>query len=201
MRSDQKAIYYITGGSEENLRTSPLLEAYNKQNIEVLIMDNEIDELVLPAIGKYKDIELKAINRSGAADDLKTEADKEKEKEIKPLLQKIKKVLGDEVKDVKASTRLSDSPSCIVLDENDPSLQMQNLMKAMGQTDTPDIKPILEVNPTHEIVQKLADTKDKDLIDDISRLLLEQALLMEGAAVKEPAQFAKRLNRVIAKAL
>lgn len=201
MKTDQKAIYYITGENEQNLKSSPLLEAYDEKGIEVLIMDNEIDEIVVPAMGKYKDVELKAINRSGAAEDLKTEKHKEKEKEIKPLINKIKKILGDEVKDVRASTRLSDSPSCIVADEHDPTIQMQHIFKAMGQKEMPDIKPILEINPNHEIVKKLGDTEDQELIEDISRLLFEQALLVEGAELKTPALFAKRLNRIIAKAL
>ncbi|MBA7530692.1 Chaperone protein HtpG [subsurface metagenome] len=201
MKTDQKAIYYITGENEQNLKSSPLLEAYDEKGIEVLIMDNEIDEIVVPAMGKYKDVELKAINRSGAAEDLKTEKHKEKEKEIKPLINKIKKILGDEVKDVRASTRLSDSPSCIVADEHDPTIQMQHIFKTMGQKEMPDIKPILEINPNHEIVKKLGDTEDQELIEDISRMLFEQALLVEGAELKKPALFAKRLNRIIAKAL
>ena len=118
-------------------------------------------------------------------------------------MKKIKKVLGDRVKDVKASTRLSDSPSCIVADENDPTMQMQQMLKAMGQdTGMSDIKPILEVNPTHPIVVKLSEKKqDNATLEDVSNLLLEQALLVEGAEVKKPADFVKRLNRVLEKAL
>ncbi len=201
MASEQQAIYYITGSKEDKLRNSPLLEAYKERGIEVLIMDDEIDELVSPAIGKFDDIELKSVNRSGAADDLKTDADKDREKEIAPLLKKIKKILGDEVKDVRASNRLSDSPSCIVADENDPTIQMQHIFKALGQQDMPNIKPILEINPGHEIVKKLSAAGDEDLIEDISRLLFEQALITEGAEIKNPADFSKRLNRVIDKAL
>lgn len=201
MASEQQAIYYITGSKEDKLRNSPLLEAYKERGIEVLIMDDEIDELVSPAIGKFDDIELKSVNRSGAADDLKTDADKDREKEIAPLLKKIKKILGDEVKDVRASNRLSDSPSCIVADENDPTIQMQHIFKALGQQDMPNIKPILEINPGHEIVKKLSAARDEDLIEDISRLLFEQALITEGAEIKNPADFSKRLNRVIDKAL
>ena len=201
MKEDQNAIYYITGDNEETLRNSPLLEAYEKKGIEVLIMDDEIDEIVVPSIGKYKETDLKAVNRSGAADDLKTDDDKKKEKDIKPLVKKIKSVLGDTVKDVVASTRLSDSPSCIVADENDPTLQMQHMLKAMGQSEVPDIKPILEINPDHDIVQKLIATEDKSLVEDACWLLYEQALLIEGAELKKPADFVKRLNRVMNQAL
>jgi molecular chaperone HtpG len=201
MKEDQKSIYYITGGSEETLRSSPLLEAYRAKDIEVLIMDDEIDEIVVPSIGKYGDIELKAVNRSGAADDLKSEEDKETEKAVKPLMERMKKALGDRVKDVVASTRLSDSPSCIVADEDDPTVQLQQMLKAMGQKDMPDFKPILEVNPTHPIVKGLEDSEDDSLVEDVSFLLLEQAMLVEGAELKKPVDFVKRLNRILEKAI
>jgi molecular chaperone HtpG len=201
MKEDQKGIYYITGDNEDTLRNSPLLEAYREKGIEVLIMDDEIDELVIPTLGKYDETDLKAVNRSGSSEDLKTEEDKEKEKEVGPLLKRIKEVLGDRVKDVVASSRLSDSPSCIVADENDPTMQMQQMLKALGQTEVADLKPILEVNPGHEIVKALEGSDDKGLLEDVSFLLYQQALLVEGVALKKPAEFVKRLNRMMAKAL
>ncbi|MFC1766503.1 molecular chaperone HtpG [Planctomycetota bacterium] len=202
MQDEQKAIYYITGGKEDTLRNSPLLETYRDKDIEVLIMDDEIDEIVIQSIPKYKDLDLKAVNKSGTAEDLKTESDKDKEKEVQPLMKKIKKVLGDRVKDVVASTRLSDSPSCIVADDKDPTMQMQQMLKAMGQADGMDIKPILEVNPTHPIVTKLKEKqKNKAVLEDVSFLLLEQAMLVEGAEIKKPADLVKRLNRIMEMAL
>jgi len=201
MISDQKAIYYITGENEANLKVSPLLEAYKKRGIEVLIMDDEIDEIVISVINRYKDTELKAVNRSDAAEDLKSEKDKKEEKTIAPLVKRISKVLKDEVKEVRASTALIDSPSCIVADEKDPSFQMQQIFKAMGQKEIPETKPILEVNPNHEIIKKMGDIKDEELFSDISRLLYEQALLVEGIEVKNPAQLVSRLNRMINLAL
>jgi molecular chaperone HtpG len=201
MKEDQKGIYYITGDNEDTLRNSPLLEAYREKGIEVLIMDDEIDEIVIPTLGKYDETDLKAVNRSGSSEDLKTEEDKEKEKEVGPLLKRIKEVLGDRVKDVVASSRLSDSPSCIVADEKDPTMQMQQMLKALGQTEVPDLKPILEVNPGHEIVKALEGSDDKGLLEDVSFLLYQQALLVEGVALKKPAEFVKRLNRIMAKAL
>jgi molecular chaperone HtpG len=197
MKEDQKSIYYISGDNEETLRHSPLLETYKEKGIEVLIMDDEIDEIVIPTLIKYKDKDLKAINRSGTADDLKSKEDKEKENEAKPVVEKIKKALGDAVKDVVASSRLSGSPSCIVMDENDPSIQMQHMFKAMGQKEMPEFKPILEVNPEHEIVKKIADTNDDMFAQDLSFLLLEQAKIMEGEEIKKPADFVKRLNRIL----
>ncbi|MFW6139597.1 MAG: molecular chaperone HtpG, partial [Spirochaetota bacterium] len=201
MQPDQKSIYYITGADEQDLRSSPLLEAYKRRDIEVLIMDDEIDEIVVPAVGTFQDISLKSVNRADAAEDLKTIQDTEGEKKIEPVVKKIKQVLGDEVKDVRASTRLSDSPSCIVADEKDPTLQMQNMLKAMGQKNIPEAKPILEINPDHIIVKSLQGTSNTEVIEDVSRLLLEQALLVEGAQLKDKPGFVKRLNRALAKSL
>ncbi len=201
MKDDQKAIYYVTGDNEDTLRNSPLIEGYVKKGYEVLIMDDEVDEIVVPSIGKYKDTDLKSVNKSGTSDDLKTEKDKETEKKIKPVLKKIKDALGDRVKDVVLSSRLNDSPSCIVADENDPTVQMQQMLKAMGQSEIPEIVPILEINADNEIVQKLADIKDEDLVKDISFMLLEQAMMVEGAELKQPAEFVKRLNRIMKMAL
>jgi len=201
MAKDQKTIYYITGTNETALRQSPLLEMYREKNIEVLILHDEIDEIIIPSIPKYKDFELKSVNRSGAADDLKDDSDKQKEEDLKPLIKKIKTVLGDKVKDVKSSNRLSDSPSCIVADENDPTSQMQEMMKAMGQGGNIDIKPILEINPKHQIVVKLKSMRKGKAFDDASFLLYEQALLQEGVKLDNPASFVKRLNSVMEKAL
>lgn len=201
MKPDQKAIYYITGGSEENLRQSPLIEMYRDRDIEVLIMDDELDDIIISAVGRYGDIELKSVNRSDAVDDLKTDEDKKEEKAAEPLIQKIKEILKDRVKDVKASTRLSDSPSCLVVDENDPTVQMQSILKSMGNTNLPDIKPILEINPSHEIIKKMRGIDDQTVLEDASLLLLEQAMLIEGMKIDNPAQFVKRLNAFLEKAL
>ncbi|MDR1316734.1 MAG: molecular chaperone HtpG [Spirochaetales bacterium] len=202
MLADQKAIYFITGDNEAKLRSSPLLEAYTKKDIEVLIMDDEIDEIVIPSVDKYKDVELKGVNRSDAGEDLeKDKKEKEKDKDISGVIKKIKKVLGDRVKDVKVSLRLAESPSCIVTDQSDPTFKMAAMLKAMGQKEMPEIKPILEINPDHQIVDKLKNMNDESFIEDISFLLLEQALLVEGVEIKDPAAFVKRLNRIMIKAV
>ena len=164
-------------------------------------MDDEIDEIVAPGIGKYLETELKAVNRSATADDLATDEDKAKEKDSADVVGKIRKALGDAVKDVRASVRLADAPSCIVLDDRDPSVQMQQILKSLGTKDMPEMKPILEINPGHPIVVKLAGLSDEAAVADASRLLLEQALLLEGAPLADPAGFIARLNRVLEKAL
>ena len=201
LQSEQKYIYYLVGENETSLRNSPLLEMYKKKNIEVLIMDDEVDEVIMPSITKYKDFELKAVNRSSAADELKDEDKKDKNDEIKPLIKKIKKALGDRVKDVKVSNRLSDSPSCLVADENDPTSQMQEIMKAMGQSGMPEVKPILEINPDHKIVGKLSKMRKSKAFDDVTFLLYEQALIQEGGKLENPSEFVKRLNGILTKTL
>jgi molecular chaperone HtpG len=197
MKEGQKAIYYITGGNESLLRTSPLLEIYRKKELEVLILDDEIDEIVFAGVDKYGEIDLKSVNKASAGEDLKDEAEPDKAEALKPLLDKIKATLGDRVKDVRASVRLADSPSCIVSDEEEPTMRMQQLMRAMGQKDIPALKPTLEINPDHEIVRKLLARPDDDVTKDAAWLLLEQALLMEGVPLEEPAAFVQRLNRMM----
>ena len=129
----------------------------------------------------------------------KKEAEK-KEKEFKPVVEKIKNALGDKVKDVVLSKRLSESPSCIVVDENDPSLQMERMMKAMGQpTFGGGVKPILEVNGDHALVGKVKDTDDAAYIEDVANVLLDQALLVGGGEIADPADFVKRMNRLLTK--
>lgn len=202
MKTDQKAIFYISGSDEKNLRANPLVKAYTDKGFEVLILDDDIDDIVIPGFGKYKnEFELKAVNRAGSDEDLggdKKEAEK-KEKEFKPVVEKIKKALGDKVKEVKLSKTLSgENPSCIVVDENDPSYQMERMMKAMGQMG-PEIKPILEVNGDHPILAKIKESDDEALIADVSEVLLDQALLIAGVELKEPAEFVKHLNNLLSK--
>lgn len=202
MKPEQKAIYYITGTDEKNLRENPLLKAYTAKGFEVLIMADDIDDIVIPGYGKYKDFELKAVNRAGSDEELgvdKEEA-KKKEEEFKPVTDKIKKSLGDKVKEVKLSKRLgAESPSCIVVDENDPSFQMERMMRAMGQEGMAGVKPILEINAEHPLVAKIRGTDDESLISDVSTVLLDQALLIAGVELKEPAEFVKSLNNLLSR--
>jgi molecular chaperone HtpG len=173
-------------------------------------MDDEIDDIVIPSLHSYRQEkpgadgktesqswDLKAVNRAGADEELGEKKDKTAEKEAKPVIEKIKKALGGRVKDVKLSRRLHDSPSCIVADENDPTIQMAQMLKAMGQTEMPDIKPILEVNGDHPIVAGLKGVDDEARIADVAGVLLDQALLVEGVKLKDPADFVKRLNRLL----
>jgi molecular chaperone HtpG len=200
--SEQKAIYYIIGSDEKVLRNSPLLESYKKNNIEVLILDDkEIDEIITPSIGKYQDWDLKDITACEAP---KTEQTEEEKKEIDEkfasIVEKIKNVLGSEVKDVRTTNRLSDSPSCVVKDSSDPMASMAHMFRMMGQ-EMPESAPILEINPEHKIVQALNGCADDAMIEDVSFLLLDQAKISEGMEIKDPISFAKRLSNIMAKAL
>lgn len=201
MKEDQKSIYHITGENEESLRNSPLLEMYNGKDMEVLIMDDPFDEIIIPSLQKYKEKPFKSVHHSDAADDLKTEDSKSDKKDLKPLVKKIKKVLGGQVKDVLVSSRLNESPSCIVADQNDPTAKMQEMFKAMGQSTMPDVKPILEINPEHKIVKKMKSLGKTKTFEDLCWLLYEQAMLIEGVKLPNPATFVTRLNNFLIKSI
>ncbi|WP_323592906.1 molecular chaperone HtpG [Aliarcobacter butzleri] len=201
--SEQKAIYYIVGENEKVLRNSPLLESYKKNDIEVLILDDkEIDEIITPAIGTFKEWEFKDIT---AIEPPKVEQSEEEKKEVEEkfqdILTKIKDKLGDAVKDVKVTSRLSESPSCVVKDAADAQMAaMAHMFRAMGQA-MPESAPILEINPEHEIVKKLNGCADESTIEDVSWILLDQAKLSEGIEITDTVAFAQRLSRITAKAL
>lgn len=201
--SEQKAIYYIVGENEKVLRNSPLLESYKKNDIEVLILDDkEIDEIITPAIGVFKEWEFKDIT---AIEPPKVEQSEEEKKEVEEkfqdILSKIKDKLGDAVKDVKVTSRLSESPSCVVKDAADAQMAaMAHMFRAMGQA-MPESAPILEINPEHEIVKKLNGCADETTIEDVSWILLDQAKLSEGMEITDTVAFAQRLSRITAKAL
>ena len=199
--TEQKAIFYIVGDDERILRNSPLMESYKKNNIEVLILDDkEIDEVITPAIGAYKEWDMKDITSCEAPATEQTEEEaKEVEEKFKSIVEKITGVLGEAVKEVKTTSRLSDSPSCVVKDPNDPMAQMAAMMKSMGQ-EMPESAPILEINPDHAIVKSLNGCSDDDMIETISWLLLDQANMAEGIELKDTVAFTQRLNKVMAKA-
>lgn len=199
MPSDQKAIYYLTGGKEETLKSSPLLDAYKKKGYEVLIMDDDIDEIVISSIYEYEKIPLKAINKAGAMDDLKEEGEDEKKEAKKSLAEKIKAALGEKVKDVRISTRLVDIPAVVVNDDNDPSAQMQRIMKQMGGPDVGDIKPILEINADSPLIKKIEDSQDDEFVKKLSSIVLSSAMLQEGIMPENPAAFARDISELLSK--
>ena len=199
--SEKKEIYYITGEDEKVLRNSPLLEAYKKANIEVLIMDDkEVDSIVTPMIGSYKEWTLKDITAIDAPDSKTQEEKEEVAKEFKSLTEKIKEVLGEEVKEVKTTSRLTTSPSCVLKDPNDPMAGMAAMFAQMGQ-DIPETPLILEINPEHEMIKKLDGLEDKSLFDDLSWILLDSAKLSEGLEPKDKGAFASRVANLATKAI
>ncbi len=199
--SDKKEIYYMTGEDEKVLRASPLLEAYNKANIEVLIMDDkEVDGIVTPMIGTYKEWNLKDITSVEAPDSKTKEEKEETAKEFKSLTDKIKEVLGEEVKEVKTTSRLTSSPSCVVKDASDPMAGMAAMFAQMGQ-DMPESPLILEINPEHDMIKKLDALKDKELFADLSWILLDSAKLSEGLEPKDKGAFATRVASLATKVL
>jgi molecular chaperone HtpG len=199
--SQKKEIYYIVGDNEKVLRNSPLLEAYKKANIEVLIMDDkEVDELVTPMIGEYKEWNMSDITVTDAPDSKTKEEQEEISKEFKSLTDKIKEVLGEEVKEVKTSTRLTSSPSCVLKDTSDPMASMAALFAQIGQS-MPEIKLVLEINPDHEMIKKLDALKDESLFADISWILLDSAKLSEGLEPKDKSAFVSRIASLATKAL
>ncbi len=199
--SEKKEIYYIIGEDEKVLRNSPLLEAYKKANIEVLIMDDkEIDEIVTPAIGTFKEWTFKDITTIDAPDSKTKEEKEEISKEYKELTDKIKEVLGEEVKEVKVTTRLTTSPSCVVKDSSDPMASMAHMFVQMGQS-IPEAPLILEINPEHDMIKKLDKLEDKDKFSDMAWILFDSAKLAEGLEPKDKSAFANRIAKVATEAI
>ncbi|AJC87652.1 molecular chaperone HtpG [Campylobacter insulaenigrae] len=188
----QNEIFYITGKNEKILRNSPLLESYKQKNINVLLLDEEIDTIVMPMMNEFEGLKFSAINHLA-----NEEVSDEQKAEFAPLLIKIKEILKDEVEEVKLSQRLSQSPSCIVYDQNKPDFAMQQILKQMGQEQ--QVKPILEINPNHEILKALED--NDSLITQIAHILLNMAKLSEGMGIDNPSNFNEALNTIISKAL
>jgi len=202
MQKDQKSIFFLTGAKLAELKNSPLLEVCNNKNIEVLLMDQEIDEMVFGAMQKYKDHDFKSINHANSLEEIQgKDNDADKVSNLDPLIKKVKKVLGNKVKDVVESKRLSNSPACVVADSNDPTAQMQEIMKQMGQTQFPDVKPIFELNPKHKIIKKLSKMNKNKLFDDSILLLYDQSLLVSNIKIENPGDFISRVNKVLEKSL
>jgi molecular chaperone HtpG len=200
MKEGQKAIYYIAGGDEDRLRKSPLLEMYRKEGIEVLVCAEEIDEIVLSGLGPFESLELKSVNRAGSESELGLGAEgvakPEADSPAAAAIGKAKKALGEAVKDVRLSKRLLESPACVVVDSDDPSLQLRELMKQLGGNEMPEVKPILELNGEHPLVKRLANAGEAEA-EDLAKVLFAQALLVEGAKLADPADFAARLTRLL----
>jgi len=195
MKEGQKNIYYVTADTYTAAKGSPHLEIFKQKDIEVLLLSDRVDEWLVANFGDFEEYSLKSIAK-GDLEDLDSKEDKKKKektvKDFESVITKAQEILSNQVKEVKVSSRLSESPSCLVADENELGGNMERIMKSLGQ-DIPDTKPILEINPDHPLVIKLKTKVDEDLV----KVLFDQAVLSEGGQIKEPAEFVKRMNKLL----
>jgi molecular chaperone HtpG len=202
MPEGQDKIYYITADSFSAAKNSPHLEVFRKKGIEVLLLSDRVDEWLVSHLTEFDGKPLVSVAK-GDLDLGKLGADEEgkkdekTEEEYKAFLDKIKEVLADDVSEVRSSQRLTDSPSCLVLGEQEMAMHMQQLLKQAGH-DIPDSKPVLEINMDHPLVKRLREESDETRFSDWSRLLFEQAMLSQGGQLDDPAAFVKRLNGILA---
>jgi molecular chaperone HtpG len=201
MKEGQDKIYYITADSFAAAQHSPHLEIFRKKGIEVLLLSDRVDEWMLSSLTEFDGKALQSVAK-GDLDlgNLEDEAEKEQQKKVeeeaRDLIDRVKTTLGERVKEVRVTHRLTDSPACLVAGENDLSGNLERLLKAAGQK-TPDSKPILEVNPEHKLVAKLKTESDEGRFADLANLLFDQALLAEGGQLEDPASFVRRMNSLI----
>jgi len=203
MKADQEVIYYITADSLMAAKNSPHLEIFKKKDIEVILLGDRVDEWMIASLPEFSGKKLQSIAKGdldlGKLED-KKEKDKKKkiEDDAKNLVEKIKESLGDKVAEVKVTHRLTDSPACLVVGENDISGNLERILKAAGQN-TPDIKPILEINPEHDLIKKLDSYQGKKEFNEYSSVIFDQALLSEGGQLEDPVSFIKKINHLLVK--
>ncbi len=208
MKPEQKKIYYMTAESFNAAKASPHLEIFRKNNIEVLLLSDRIDEWLVGHLVEVEGKHLQSVAKgdvnldeiSGEEDKAVKEEQKKQEEQVKEefvdIIQRVKEVLGDQVKEVRISHRLTSSPSCLVADENDMGMQLQRLLKAAGQ-EVGEIKPIFELNPTHSLVKFLKEEKEAERFKEWTQILFDQAVLAEGGQLKDPAAFVQRMNKLL----
>ena len=197
MKPDQEKIYFITASSYNAAKNSPHLELFKKKGIEVLLLSDRIDEWLSGYLSEFEGKKLQSISKGHV--DLPGEAveeNKEKTASSEPMLKQIKDILGDRVKDVVFTTRLTDSPVCVVADEQDMGLEMQRILQAAGQK-VPDSKPIFEINPEHDLIKRLHGISDDAVFAEWASMLFDQAMLAEGGQLENPVDFVRRVNRLL----
>jgi len=200
MQEGQDAIWYVTGESHTTAKSSPHLEVFRKKGIEVLILSDRVDEWLMSHLMEHEGKALKDVTRG----DLDLDADNEEEKEAlekakkdsESLIERMKSVLGEQVAEVRPTVRLTESPACLVVGDNDMGNQMRRLLEAAGQA-VPDSKPILEVNPNHPLIARLDSEADEDRFADLSHIIMDQATLAEGSPLDDPAGYVSRLNKLL----
>ena len=201
---EKKEIYYITGKTSlAMLKSSPALERFKAKGIDVLVLNEEVDTIIFPMVTDYKEYKLVAVaDAKFEESEEEKKAEEEVAKTYEGLAKEFKDALGESVKSVETTSDLTDSPVAIKVDKEDPSYMMAQMMKQMGQGgDTPEPAPILQINPKHELLIKLKDSADVNLVNDAAHVLLDQAKLFDGQEIGDTADFIARLNRIMTKAL
>ncbi len=202
MKPKQKHIYYITAESYAAAKSSPQLEIFKSKEIEVLLMFDRVDEWLFTHLTEYQGKQLHSVSKGKLdldemEDSKEVKQEQEKaEKTFKDLVTQVKEALGEKVKDVRMTHRLTSSPACIVIEENEMGLQMQRILQAAGQP-VPQSKPILELNPSHPLIVSLNQEQDKEKLSEWSTILLGQSVLAEGGHLDDPAQFVQQMNKLL----
>ena len=201
MKPEQEKIYFVTAETFAGAKNSPHLEVFRKKGVEVLLMADRVDEWVMQHLTEFEGKAMQSVAKGRLElgkleDEAEKKAQEKEESDSKPLLERIKKALGEGVKEVRVTLRLTDSPACLVADEHDMGANFQRMLKAAGQN-MPAAKPILEINPHHALVQRLKDEADEDRFADLAKVLFDQSLLAEGGQLEDPAGFVKRLNALM----
>ena len=202
MKEGQDKIYYVTADSFAAAKHSPHLEIFRKKGIEVLLLSDRVDEWLVGSLPEFDGKKLQSVAKGdldlgNLEDEAEKEAQKQAEGEFKDLVEKLQATLGEQVKEVRVTHRLTDSPACLVTGEQDMSANLERLLKAAGQ-EAPNTRPTLEINPQHALVSRLKTETDDARFTDWSHLLFEQALLAEGGQLDDPASFVRRLNSLLA---
>src|SRR5690606_1864086 len=200
MKEGQDKIYYLSADSYAAAAHSPHLEVFRRKGLEVLLLSDRVDEWMLSYLREFEGKSLASVAKGGL--DLDALADEEEKKQqaevaetFKPLVERLKTALDGKVKAVRVTGRMVESPACVVVDEHELSPHLLRMLQAAGQS-APDLKPILEINPEHALIERLQSASEGDF-DEWALLLLDQAMLAEGASLAEPAAFVKRMNRLL----
>ena len=204
MKPGQEKLYYITADSYKAAAHSPHLEVFRDKGVEVLLMHDRVDEWAMGYLNEYEgksfvsvakgDLDLSAVEGGETSDEERAEREK-KASEAEPLLKRIKAALEKETSDVRASTRLTTSPACVVLGEHEMAMHMQQLLRQAGH-EMPQAKPVLEINASHPMLELLADETDEERFGEWSHLLFDQAMLAEGGQLEDGAGFVRRMNEM-----
>ena len=201
MKDGQEEIFYVTADSLATAKNSPQLEIFRKKGIEVLLLVDRVDEWMLSHLYEFEGKTLTSVAKGGVdlgklQDEGEKKAAEATAEALKPLLDRLKATLKDRAKDVRTTTRLVDSPACVVVDEGDMSSHLARMLKQAGQ-DAPKNQPILEINPEHAVVKRLDSAEGGDQFDNLAHILFDQALLAEGGHLEDPAGYVRRVNALL----